>query len=142
MVIHTGYNPGHPEVARFNDPRHVVKVVDRYPGLKVVIAHYFWPEVEYCYQVTRDYASISFDTSGLADEEVVEATGSHKIQSVILKTLEDDPHKVIFGTDYAMCSRPDHIALIQRLPVTEEVRQRIFWRNAVEVFPLHLMLPD
>lgn len=136
MVIHTGYNPGHPEVAKYNDPKHIVKIAERYPGLKIVIAHFFWPEVDYCYELTHSYPYIYHDTSGLADQEVIEATGFERIESVLLKTLHDDPEKIMFGTDYAMCSRQDHIEMINQLPITDEVREGIFWRNAVKVFDL------
>jgi predicted TIM-barrel fold metal-dependent hydrolase len=136
MVIHTGANPGHPEVAKFNDPKYIVQVSDRYPKMKIVIAHLFWPEVDYCYQVTHTYPRIYYDTSGLADKEVIEATSFDKIQHILLKILQDDPKRVIFGTDYAMCSVQDHIEMINKLPVSEAVKEFIFWRNAVEVFKL------
>jgi predicted TIM-barrel fold metal-dependent hydrolase len=139
MVIHTGYNPGKPEVAKYNDPKHIIKIAQRYPDMKIVIAHYFWPEVDYCYQMTHVYPNIYYDTSGLADQEVLEVTGSERIQAVLLKTLERHPEKVIFGTDYAMCSRQDHIQMVKQLPVTEEVRAGIFWRNAVKAFNLAIL---
>lgn len=136
MVMHTGWNSGHPEAAQYNDPKYIVQVAERYPSLKIVLAHYFWPEVEYCYQLTHGYANIAFDTSGLADAEVIQATGADKIEAVLLKTLAEKPRNVIFGSDYAMCSRPDHIEMVERLPITDEVREGIFWRNAVEIFKL------
>ena len=136
MVIHTGWNSGHPEVAKYNDPKYIVQVAQDYPSLKIVIAHYFWPEVEYCYALTHAYPNIYFDTSGLADQEVIQATGLVKIQSVLVKTLNDNPEKVVFGTDYAMCDHQDHIDLIMALPVSAEVQEQIFWRNAVKLFKL------
>jgi len=114
MVIHTGINPGHPEVAQYNDPKHIVAVAERYPGMKIILAHFFWPEVEYCYEVTHSYSNIYHDTSGLADEEVIEETGFEKIQTVLLKTLQDNPEKTIFGTDYAMCNRQETTHLGRR----------------------------
>lgn len=138
MVMHTGWNSGHPEVAQYNDPKYIVQIAQAYPSLKIVIAHYFWPEVEYCYDLTHAYPNIYFDTSGLADQEVIAATGLEKIRGVLVKTLNDGPEKVIFGTDYAMCSHQDHIDLINALPVSPEVRERIFWRNAVELFNLNV----
>ena len=30
MVIHTGWNSGHPEVARYNDPKHIIAVAAQY----------------------------------------------------------------------------------------------------------------
>jgi predicted TIM-barrel fold metal-dependent hydrolase len=136
LVIHTGINPGQPEVAEYNDPKYIVAVAQRYPGLKIVIAHFFWPEVDYCYEITHSYANIYYDTSGLADEELIAATGSERIRNVLLKTLASDAKRVVFGTDYAMCNRADHIQMVDQLPVTAEVREGIFWRNAVELFKL------
>ena len=136
LVVHTGWNSGHPEVARYNDPRYIVQVAGQYPNLKIVIAHFFWPEVDYCYELTHACPHIYYDTSGLADEEVVQATGWERIQAVLLKTLQENPQKVIFGTDYAMCDRAAHIEMVEQLPVAAEVREGIWWRNAVELFNL------
>jgi len=138
MVIHTGYNPGHPDVARYNDPKYILQVAEIYPGLKIVIAHFFWPEVDYCYELTHACPQIYYDTSGLADREVVEATGLERIRGVLVKELEENPWKILFGTDYAMCDRQEHIELINRLPVAPEVCEGIFWRNAAELFKLPL----
>jgi len=136
MVIHTGWNSAHPEVAQYNDPKYIVRVAERYPRLKIVIAHYFWPEVAYCYRLTHGYTNIAYDTSGLADAEVIQATGFENIQSVLLQTLSEKPKNVIFGSDYAMCSRPDHIQLVEQLPISNDLKEGIFWRNAVEIFNL------
>jgi len=136
MVIHTGCNPGHPEVAAYNDPKHIVPVAQQYPAIKIVIAHLFWPQVDYCFEMTHACPQVYYDTSALADAEVIEATGRERIQAVLLKILREDPKKIIFGTDYAMCSRPDHIQMINQLPVAAEVREGIFWRNAAELFNL------
>ena len=61
MVIHTGWNSDHPEAAQYNDPKTIVQVAERYPRLRLVIAHFFWPEVDYCYAVTHNYPNIYFD---------------------------------------------------------------------------------
>ena len=138
MVIHTGINPGKPEVAKYNDPKYIVRVAERYPQMKIVIAHLFIPEVDYCYQLTHTYPNIYYDTSGLADPDVIEWTGQENIREVLLKILAEDPGKVIFGTDYAMCSQSDHIRMVEDLPVSNDVREAIFWRNAVKVFNLEI----
>jgi uncharacterized protein len=136
LVVHTGWNSGHPEVAQYNDPQYIVQVAEWYPRLKIVIAHFFWPEVDYCYELTHACPQIYYDTSGLADREVVEATGLERIQGVLVNVLEENPRKILFGTDYAMCDRQEHIELINRLPVDPEVRAGIFWRNAADLFRL------
>jgi uncharacterized protein len=136
MVIHTGWNSGHPEVAKYNDPKYIIRVARQYPEMKIVIAHLFWPEVDYCYEMTHGYPNIYYDTSGLADETLIKATGKDRITSVLLKILEENPKKVIFGTDYAMCDRQEHIEMVKQLPVAAEVQEGIYWRNAVELFNL------
>lgn len=138
MVIHTGWNSNHPEVAVYNDPKYIVEVAMAFPYLPIVIAHYFWPEVEYCYQITRSCSNIYFDTSALADPEVIEATGKDKIRTVLTKTIVDNPETVLFGSDYACCDRGMHIELIKSLPISESVREMVFWKNAVKLFKLNI----
>ena len=104
LVIHTGWNSGHPEVTLFNDPKYIVEVAERSPALTIVIAHYFWPKVNYCYRLTDRFPNIFYDTSALADEEVVGATGLEAIRRVLLDTLAESPEKVLFGSDYAGCN--------------------------------------
>ena len=135
-VIHTGWNVGHPEAAEYNDPKYITQVAQKYPDLRIVIAHYFWPEVEYCYDLTHSYPNIYYDTSGLADEYVIERTGMETVQTVLANTINGDSGKVVFGTDYAMCNRRHHIELVNRLPISEKAREDVFWRNAVKLFNL------
>jgi uncharacterized protein len=139
MMIHTGWNSHHPEAAQYNDPKYIVQVAQEYPDLNIIIAHYFWPEVDYCYELTHKYANIYYDTSGLADDEVVTITGLERIRNVLVRTLSESPQRVLFGTDYAMCDRRVHMDLIEELPVEPELREAVFWRNAVKLFGLHLI---
>jgi predicted TIM-barrel fold metal-dependent hydrolase len=138
IVIHTGASSRNPEPAKYNDPKHIVKVARQFPMLKIVIAHYFWPKVEYCYELTKPYANIYFDTSGLADDEVIGETGLDKIRKVLTLTLKQRPHSVVFGTDYAMCSIKKHVALIESLAISTECKERVFSKNSILLFKLRL----
>jgi predicted TIM-barrel fold metal-dependent hydrolase len=138
IVIHTGTNSRNPEPAKYNDPKYIVKVAKRFSRLKIVIAHYFWPKVEYCHELTRPYESIYFDTSGLADDEVVEETGIDKIKKVLTLTVKQRPHNVVFGTAYSMCSIKKHVALIKSLQVPAGSKERIFYKNSIRLFKLEL----
>jgi len=138
IVIHTGAGSRNPEPEKYNDPKHIVKVAKRFPTLKIVIAHYFYPKVEYCYELTKPYANIYFDTSGLADDEVVKETGLDKIKKVLTLTAEQRPNNVVFGTDYAMCTIKEHVALIESLAIEREFKEMIFCKNAIQLFKLRL----
>jgi hypothetical protein len=136
IVIHTGPNSRNPEPAKYNDPKHIVKVARGFPKLKIVIAHYFWPKVGYCHELTKPYANIHFDTSGLADDEVVEETGFDKIKKVLTLTVEQRARNVVFGTDYAMCNIRKHIELIESLKISRQAKDRTLSENAIKLFHL------
>ena len=72
----------------------------------------------------------------MADRDVIAATGLETIRAVLTKTITERPKNVVFGTDYAMCSRTDHVDLINGLALPTSVRERVFWRNAAELFDL------
>jgi predicted TIM-barrel fold metal-dependent hydrolase len=134
VVIHTGGK----KQSKYNDPKFVVKIAEKHPELKIVIAHYFFPWVEYCHEITKPYKSIYFDTSGLADDEVIAATGLNKIKSILTLTAKEHPNNIVFGTDYAQCSIRKHIALIESLPITSESKAKIFSTNSIRLFKLRL----
>lgn len=136
VVIHTGAIAGQPESAKYNDPKHIIKVAERFLALKIVIAHYFFPKVEYCYDLTKPYTNIYFDTSGLADDEVIAETGLDRIKRVLTQTANQRPNNVVFGTDYAMCSIRKHLDLVESLEINRRIRDRILCENAVQLFRL------
>jgi hypothetical protein len=140
VVFHTGINSDHPEVSKYNDPKHIVEVAKKYPELKVVITHYFWPEMEYCYEVTKDISNIYFELAAMGDPEVIKATGGiEKVTEVLGKTIKDRPRQVVFGTDWPMCRIEDHVSLVKGLGLSNQEEKNIFFNNAVEVYNLPLV---
>jgi len=136
MVIHTGAGSNRPEPSKYNDPKFIIKVADRHPRLKIVIAHYFYPKIEYCHELTRPYKNIYFDTSGLADAEVIADTGLKRIKRILTLTTNKRPDNVVFGTDYAMCSIRKHIELVESLEISRQTKDKIFSENAIKLFHL------
>jgi predicted TIM-barrel fold metal-dependent hydrolase len=138
IVIYTGWNSKNPEVAKYNDPKYIVKVAHRFPKLKIVISHYFWPEVHYCHSITKPFRNIHFDTSALADDKVIEETGLQNIREVLTLTAKERLDNVLFGTDYAICSIKKHIDLINSLDIGSEKKEKIFHKNAEALFKLKM----
>jgi len=138
IVVHTGWNSNNPEAAKYNDPKYIIKIAKRFSKLKIVIAHYFWPRVEYCYKITRGFKNIYFDTSALADKEVIEKTGFNIIKRVLEQSMKDNPESILFGTDYPMSDFKKHINLINSLEIPKEDKEKIFWKNAVKLFKLKI----
>jgi hypothetical protein len=137
VVFHTGENPGDPDVAKYNDPRDIVEVAEKYPSLKVVITHYFWPRLEYCYQVTRDTPNIYFEIAGTADSEVVQASGGiGVVRDVLSRTISDRPSQVMLGSDWPMCQMQDHLNLLDSLELDQTTLKKVLGENAAAVYKL------
>ncbi len=139
VLFHTGENSGDSECGKWNDPRYIVEVAKKYPKLKVVITHYYWPKMEYCYDITRDISNIYFETAAMADAEVVEKSGGiEKVKEILQKTITDRPDKVIFGTDWPMCKIEEHVELVKSLGLNKDLEEGIFWGNAKKAYNLPL----
>jgi len=137
VLFHTGENSGDSECAKWNDPKYIVEVAKKYPKLKVIITHYYWPKMDYCYEITKDVPNIYFETAAMADAEVVEKSGGiEKVKEILRKTIADRPDKVIFGTDWPMCKIEEHIELVRSLEVRESIRENVFSRNTANIYKL------
>lgn len=139
VLFHTGENSGDSECAKWNDPKYIVEIAKKYPKLKVIITHYYWPKLDYCYEITKDVSNIYFELAALADTEVIEKSGGiEKIKEVLQKTIADRPDKVIFGTDWPMCKIEEHVDLVKSLGLGEEVKEWVFSKNAKKVYDLSI----
>jgi len=135
LIIHTGINTGNLKVAKYNDPKYIVKIAKRFKKLKIIIAHYFWPKLDYCFKMTAGFDNIYFDTSGLADAEVVEMSGGiKKIKEILTKTIKRRKDSVIFGTDWPMCKIKPHLKLIDSLKISREEKDNVFYKNTLKIF--------
>lgn len=131
LVIHTGINSGNRSAAKYNDPKHIIKVAHDFKNLKIIIAHYFWPKLDYCFKITAGRDNIYFDTSALVDPEIIkESGGLKKIREILAKTVKRRANSVLFGTDWPIGSLKKHIGLINSLPIASAEKQKIFFYNA------------
>jgi len=138
FVIHTGWNIGNPDAAKWNDPKYIVELANKYSQLEIIICHYFWPAIEYCYEITRGYKNIHFDISGLTDREVEAATSKEKIKEILERTITDNPKSVLFGSDFGMCDITSHVRLIDGLNIAREIKEMIYSQNAIDLFHLNV----
>ena len=137
VLFHTGENSGDSECAKWNDPIYIVEIAKKYPKLKVIITHYYWPKLDYCYDITKDIPNIYFETAAMADEEVIEKSGGiEKVREILRKTIADRPDKVIFGTDWPMCKIEEHINLLKSLELDSKIEEKVFSGNSVKAYKL------
>lgn len=140
VVFHTGANINDSNCAKYNDPKYIVDIAEKYKHLKIVISHFFWPKMEYCYKTTKDFNNIYYDTSAMADLEVVEATGGwDKVVQILKKIILLKPNNVLFGTDWPMCPIDRHIQLIEALELDYKTKEKIFFLNAINLYKLKVL---
>jgi len=139
VLLHTGENSGDSECAKWNDPKYIVEVAKKYPKLKVIITHYYWPKMDYCYDITKDIPNIYFEIAAMADAEVVRKSGGiEKVKEILRKTIADRPDEVIFGTDWPMCKIDEHIQLVKELNLSDSVEEQVFSDNAKKIYCLQI----
>jgi len=137
LIIHTGINSGNKKIAKYNDPKHIIKIAKSFPKLNIIIAHYFWPRLDYCLKITEGFDNIFFDTSAMADPEVVkESGGIKKVRQILTKTINRRSNSVLFGTDWPICKIKKHIDLINSLPISDKDKKNIFYKNSINLFNL------
>ncbi|HHV98256.1 MAG TPA: amidohydrolase [Clostridiaceae bacterium] len=120
VLVHMG-----DERSTASSPRRLVKVLDRFPGLTVIAAHFggysMWDE-SLQYLVGRD---LYFDTSSslwiLDKSKALDIIRKHGVK------------KILFGTDYPMWLYGEELKRFESLNLTQEERELILWKNAAEL---------
>lgn len=109
-------------------PKIFSKILEKFPELKLILAHtgsfLMWDEVEYYLVGSPAYFEISF-TIGYVDNELFLR---------ILKKHGFD--KILFGTDSPWRDQKTEIENIQNLPIKEEEKEKIFFKNAEKLLKL------
>jgi predicted TIM-barrel fold metal-dependent hydrolase len=125
LVVHAGFDPLAPGSDR-SSPRRIARVHAAFPGLKLVAAHMggvkYYDEVERCLVGT----DVIFDTS---------MSPLYCSQSQFGRIVrEHGPDKVLFASDLPWSSPLDEMDMVDRVRLTEEEREQVYWKNAARVF--------
>jgi len=137
LLVHTGCDPGPWEVAEFSanaNPKHLATVAERYPGLRIVMAHmgsysalepgiWFKEAVE----LLRRFDNVYADTSAI-DERLVKAALDSGVP-------ED---KILYGSDYPAVSgwcdvstgMKNPVEALLSLEIGDEAKEKILGLNA------------
>ena len=122
-VFHGGWDPyGQDEIRAV--PRSFAVVAEEFPHLRIVSAHMggmrLWDDVER--YIAGKYENIWLDTGVVAnyisEEQMLRLIRLHGAD------------RVLFGSDCPWDNPAEEISLINRLPLSEEERESIFYKNA------------
>lgn len=123
VFFHAGKDVGLPSV--HSDPETFARILDRFPELTVVLAHMGgwqqWQEVTRHLVGRPVYLETSFTMSYLGERRFCELIESHGAQ------------KVLFGSDGPWADVASEVERLSSLPLPEEAREDILWRNAARL---------
>ncbi len=137
VIFHTGDCVSTMARLRFSHPLNIDDLAFRFPELKIVMAHmgnpWIWDAAEVIYKNENVYADISGLITGLPAEY------KEEYREWVRRQLHDAIYycgadKMMFGTDYCLASHADAIAFFSKLRIKSEDMQKIFCRNAVQLF--------
>ena len=129
VTIHMGYDPVSPLV-RHAMPYHLVAINEAFPRLKIIGAHLggmcAWEEVLFYLSGRKN---IWLDTAYLAGEI------DPKLMTAIIKKHGAD--QILFASDCPWHTPQMERDFIETLPLSESEKERIYWKNAVELLGIN-----
>lgn len=132
LVMHAGTGPGANDHVGFAKLR---PVLERYPRLQLQVPHLGSYEYDPFFEAAAE-GNVYLDTAmifidhGLFDDRFLEGR--------TIDDLLDIQDKIMFGSDFPNVPYPyeDAIESIERLPVDDEVKEKIFHENATRLYDL------
>ena len=126
VLFHSGWDN-----CKYGDVSLAAEITKRYPALKLVCCHCFYPEIEKCKQLIP-FQNVFFDISSIADDSEKTPEISNWIKEIILAA----PTRVLYSSDYSCCSQLKHIEFVRGLGLEKTIEDMLFWRNAKYVYQL------
>jgi len=136
VLFHSGESMGEPWREAYNHPIEIANTAMRFPALKIIIAHFSYPHFAEAREAIIGHPNIYGDISGLAHPEVVERCGKETIRETLESVMSVAPEKVLFGTDWPICSVADHLELVASLRISDEKKSWLLGGNARRLFGL------
>lgn len=115
----------------FSNPNRIKPILETYTGMTVIGAHFggwsIWEKASMeLAAYTNFYVDCSSSFYSLTPEKSVE----------IIRRYGAD--RVLFGTDYPMWKPADEVKYLESLSLTEEEKQKIYYKNAKRLFGLSI----
>ncbi len=142
VIFHAGDSYGSPQgehaIANLVTPRQLRPLVEQYSSLNFIVAHLAEPFVDEVIELTKAYANVYSDCSGLLDSKVAgEQLRRESVEDVKRFLGECGPEKLLFGTDFPVQSHDDSIYFAEEgmKRYSEKDREDVYYNNARRIFP-------
>ncbi len=115
-------------VMDYANPGYIDQVAADFPDLKIIVSHGGWPFIEEMMGVAFRNKNVYFEAS-----EYEMFPGSDNLVKAGATILQD---QMLFASAHPFVNYRDAIKLYETLPFSDEVREKIMWKNAATVLGL------
>lgn len=113
----------------YSHPRRLVNVLDNFPSLTVVAAHFGgWSVFDLALEYLKD-CNCYLDTSSS-----IPMIGCDRAKELIRIYGAD---RIVFGTDYPMWNLEDELSYFKKMKLTREETEKIFYKNACRLLNIN-----
>jgi uncharacterized protein len=138
VLFHTGDTAFSNGDLAGSHPLTLDKLANKRERLTIVLCHFGNPWFEDVAELIYKHRNVYTDISGLttagAYAEKYAEWLARKISDAVYYAAGAD--KILFGTDYPVTTHSQTLALVRRLEVEEQDKEKILWRNAAKVFDI------
>ncbi|MEX0891056.1 MAG: amidohydrolase family protein [Gemmatimonadota bacterium] len=137
VMIHTGDTFTARGKVKYAHPLEVDEVAVDFPDVNFVICHLGNPWVTDAMEVIYKNPNVVGDVSGLTlgkFEERFEKLMLQQVNEVV--AFAGNPEKLLYGTDWPICSMDSYIRFVRNLQLSTEENDLIFWINSARIFRL------
>lgn len=125
VLVHTGSSIFRGSKIKYADPIHLDEVATDFPELPILMAHSgrgLW--YERAFFLSKLHPNLYLEISGLPPKNLLK----------YFPELEKNIDKVVYGSDWpGIQTISQNIEAIQKLPLTQESMEKIFYRNASKI---------
>jgi predicted TIM-barrel fold metal-dependent hydrolase len=132
VVIHCGSGPRR---GRHTGPAPMTELLERHPGLRLVIAHMGMPEYREFFDLAERFERVHLDTTMFATDFTEQLMPFDRAELPRLAALRD---KIVLGTDFPSIPYPyaHQLAALHRLGLGEDWLRAVLWSNGARLFGL------
>ena len=142
VIFHTGVlQEGFSGLLKQVHPLNIDEVANKFPDLKIVMAHFGNPWIIDAAAVTAKNKNVYVDLSGYfwIFAPIPQKDIDLFVQDLtFFKSFVGDFKKCLFGTDWPLYSQKEYLEAVKQLPLTDEEKELVFWKNAKEIFGLEV----
>lgn len=127
LVMHSGYDFAYERIDKAG-PKRILKVIEKFPGLKFVATHLGgweqWKDVEQFLVGKNLLIETSFSYDYLE---------KRKIEDII---LTHNPDQILFGSDTPWADQKEAVEVLKKTEIPIEIKNKIFYQNAIRILGL------